>query len=171
MVSTPGGLTTSGDSRKSISNTRARISRAREGTRIPAIARPKRRAAGGGRQNIFARPTWKRRPTGRARARSRSRGPRPGCVRAGRDGRGGRGGVDGREYTHARRARDGDDGDDCDDGDDRERRKYLLPDASSRPPTDHRASERATDVFVCDSIRLPVRIVSIIKYMYGDKKL
>ena len=77
--------------------------------------------------------------------------------------------MDGREYTRARRARDGDDGDDGDEGDDGVRRKYLLPDASSRPPTDHRARARATDVFVCDGMRLQVRIVSIIKSMYGEK--
>ena len=41
--------------------------RAREGARDPQASR------GGGRKNIFARPTWKRRPTGRARARDRDR--------------------------------------------------------------------------------------------------
>jgi len=76
MVSTPrGGLTTSGDSRKSISTTRTRKSRAR-GDAYSRDRAPQASREGGARKNrknIFARPTWKRRPTGRARARDRDR--------------------------------------------------------------------------------------------------
>ena len=72
-VDTPGGDSRRVVIRENQSRPPARGNRARAGTRIPAIARPKRRARGGARKNrknIFARPTWKRRPTGRARARA-----------------------------------------------------------------------------------------------------
>ena len=74
-VDTPGGDSRRVVIRENQSRPPARGNRARAGTRIPAIARPKRRAGGArkNRKNIFARPTWKRRPTGRARARDRDR--------------------------------------------------------------------------------------------------
>lgn len=65
LTSTPGGLTTSGDSRKSISNTRARTSRARArgGARSPSVA-------GGGVEKISSRVRRGKgdRPVARARA-------------------------------------------------------------------------------------------------------
>ena len=66
LTSTPGGLTTSGDSRKSISNTRARTSRARArgGARSPSVA------GGGGLEKISSRVRRGKgdRPVARARA-------------------------------------------------------------------------------------------------------